>query len=391
MIDQTIARRISQLTRYIRDISGKVWNQDPQRSVNAIVLKVLIVLLPLLAFFTKLTRYIRDIGVKAWNEDPQRGVTAIVLAVLIVLPPLAFLMGQTFWLDVATRLVILSIAAVSLNLVLGYGGMISFGHAAFIGIGAYAVGIPSYHALYGGFESAASHNGFWHFALAIAVSAVFALITGAISLRTRGVHFIMITMAFGQMAFFAVLSLETYGGDDGLTIDTRSELPLISLDDPLQLYGFCLAMLFLALFMVHRIVNSRFGMVLQSARQNEERTCALGFNAYIYKLTAYVISGALCGVAGALLGNFTTFISPEMMDWTRSGELMFMVILGGAAHLFGPLIGTAVFLLLEEVLSRFTVHWHLPFGIMLVLAVLFMRGGLSGALSRWLDRGVGKS
>lgn len=316
-----------------------------------------------------------------WNGE--RIVTLLVLAALVVVPPVAFAIGEKFWLDIATRLVILSIAAVSLNLVLGYGGMISFGHAAFIGLGAYAVGIPSYHALYGGFESIASHNGVFHFALAIAVCIIFALVTGAICLRTKGVHFIMITMAFGQMVFFAIVSLETYGGDDGLTIDTRSELPLISFDDPLSLYGFCLISLFIVLYIVHRLVNSRFGMVLQGAKQNEERIRALGINAYTYKLTAYVISGAICGFAGALLGNFTTFISPEMMDWTRSGELMFMVILGGTAYLFGPLLGTAIFLLLEEILSGFTIYWHLPFGILLILSVLFMKGGISGFLTRW--------
>lgn len=324
-------------------------------------------------------------GVKpAWSGE--RIVTILVLVALAVVPPVAFVVGEKFWLDIATRLVILSIAAVSLNLVLGYGGMISFGHAAFIGLGAYAVGIPSYHALYGGFEAIASHNGFFHFGLAVLVSAVFALITGAICLRTKGVHFIMITMAFGQMMFFAIVSLEIYGGDDGLTIDTRSEFPAISFDDPLSLYGFCLLTLFAVLFIVHRLVNSRFGMVIQGAKQNEERIRALGINAYVYKLTAYVISGAICGFAGALLGNFTTFISPEMMDWTRSGELMFMVILGGTAFLFGPLLGAAIFLLLEEVLSSFTIYWHLPFGVLLILSVLFMKGGISGFLARWGGR-----
>ena len=154
----------------------------------------------------------------------------------------------------------------------------------------------------------------------------------------------------------------------------------------MTLYAFCLASLFVVLFIVHRLVNSRFGLVLQGAKQNEERIRALGINPYIYKLAAYVISGAICGYAGALLGNFTTFISPEMMDWTRSGELMFMVILGGSAFLFGPLLGAAVFLLLEEILSGFTIFWHLPFGIILILSVLFMKGGLSGFLSRWTVR-----
>lgn len=310
-------------------------------------------------------------------------VTTAVIAALIVVPPLTYAFGSAYWISIATRLVILAIAAVGLNFVLGFGGMVSFGHAAFIGLGAYAVGIPSYHALFGGGEAIATTSGFYHFAFAIAASAAFALVTGAIALRTRGLYFIMITMAFGQMVFYAIVSLATYGGDDGLTIDARSEFPLISFDDPLSLYGFSLASLLVILFAVHRIVNSRFGMVLQAARQNEERVRALGINAYAYRLTAYVISGSICGYAGALLGNFTAFISPEMMDWTRSGELIFMVILGGTAFLFGPILGATAFLLLEEILSAITIHWHLPFGVLLILAVLFLRGGLSGFLDRF--------
>lgn len=316
-----------------------------------------------------------------WNA--HQIANGLILLALLVGPPLALYLDARFWLDILTRLVILSIAAVGLNLILGYGGMVSFGHAAFIGIGAYAVGIPSYHVLYGGLELFATTNGFAHIAIGMVLCALFALITGAISLRTKGVYFIMITMAFGQMMYYAFVSMETYGGDDGLTIDTRSEFPLISLDKPLVMYAVSFLSLLAVLYLVYRLTNSRFGMVLQASKQNEERIRALGVNAYIYKLTAYVISGVICGYAGFLLGNFTTFISPEMMDWTRSGELMFMVILGGAAYLFGPLIGVAVFLVLEQTLSGVMVHWHLPFGIMLILSVLFVKGGLSGQLDRW--------
>ncbi len=316
---------------------------------------------------------LRKLGPNGW-------VTLAGLVVLAVVPPAAYALGHPFWLDIFTRLVILSIAAVSLNLVLGYGGLISFGHAAFIGLGAYAVGIPIHHYINGEFESIATPNGLFHIALAVSVSALYALLTGAVSLRTRGVHFIMITMAFGQMMFYAIVSIETYGGDDGLTIYERSEFPLIDVNAPLTLYALCFVSLLVALLIVHRIVNSRFGMVIRGARGNEERMRALGFNAYAYRLVAYVISGAMCGYAGALLANFTTFISPEMMDWTRSGELMFMVILGGTGFLFGPVIGAAVFLLLEEILSGYTIYWHLPFGILLILSVLFLRGGISGFL-----------
>ncbi|MEO1919642.1 MAG: branched-chain amino acid ABC transporter permease [Paracoccaceae bacterium] len=310
------------------------------------------------------------------NMTKTGWITLLGMAALAVLPPYFLLNGHAFYMDLATRLVILGIAAVSLNLLLGYGGLISFGHAAFIGLGAYAVGIPSYHATWGGFDLIASYNGMLHLVLAIGVSALFALITGAISLRTKGVYFLMITMAFGQMAFFLFQALDVYNGDDGLTIDVRSELPFVNLDRPMQLYGLSYVSLAVAMLLVKTIVNSRFGMVLQGAKDNNERMVTLGYNTYFYRLTAYVISGMMCGYAGFLLGNFTTFISPDMMHWTRSGELMFMVILGGSSTALGPILGSSVFILLEEVLSSFTIFWHLPFGLMLIGLVLFVRGGL---------------
>ncbi len=303
-----------------------------------------------------------------------------MVLLLAVVPYVLYVTGNTFWLDIFTRLVILAIAACGLNLILGLGGLVSFGHAAYIGIGAYAVGIPVYHETYGGMDAIASYNGFVHLGLALLCCAIFAFITGVISLRTRGVNFIMITMAFGQMMFYAIVSIETYGGDDGLTIDLRSELPFINLDSPLSLYGLCYISLLVVVFLTYRIRNSRFGITLQGAKSNEERMNAIGVNCYKYQLTAFVMSGVICGYAGFLLGNFTTFISPEMMDWTRSGEIMFMVILGGAAMLWGPVIGAVLFIVLEFVLSEYTVYWHLPFGLMLIFAVLFLRDGVTGAI-----------
>ncbi len=305
-------------------------------------------------------------------------ITVLVMVALAVLPPVFLWSGQAFYLDLATRLVILAIAAVSLNLILGFGGLVSFGHAAFIGLGAYAAGIPSYHATWGGFEAIATYNGLFQIALAVGLSALYALVTGAIALRTKGVYFIMITMAFGQMAYYFFLSLDVYGGDDGLTIDVRSELPGINLDNPLTLYLLAYVSLVVAMVIKFLIVNSRFGMVLQGAKGNPERMVTLGYNIYVYRLAAYVISGAMAGYAGFLLGNFTTFISPDMLDWTRSGELMFMVILGGAATIVGPVLGASVFILLEEILSSYTIFWQLPFGLMLIAVVLFIRGGLMG-------------
>ena len=315
------------------------------------------------------------------------GLTIVVMVLLAVLPPVFYLTGNPFYLDLATRLTILAIAAVSLNLILGYGGLVSFGHAAYVGLGAYAVGIPAHHWLYGGFENIglATVSGYVQFPLAIAVTALFALVTGLVCLRTKGVYFIMITMAFAQMVYYLIVSIEEYGGDDGLVIDTRSELGFISLDNPLHLFGLAYVSLLVAMLLVRMIVNSRFGMVVQGAKNNPERMAALGFNTYAFRLVAYVISGAMAGYAGALLGNFTTFISPEMMDWSRSGELMFMVILGGAATTVGPVLGAVVFIVLEQVLSTITIYWHLPFGLLLMAVVLFVRGGLAGMLSRKKD------
>ena len=310
-----------------------------------------------------------------------KGLSSWGMMVLLLVVPLVFYYtGNAFYLDLATRLVILAIAAVGLNFVLGFGGLISFGHAAFLGLGAYAVGIPAYHEIYGGWDAVASTNGFFHFGLAIGVGALFALFTGAISLKVKGVHFIMITMAFAQMIYYLIMSIEEYGGDDGLVIDMRSEFPLISLDDPIQFFLIAFTSLALIMWLVHLMVNSRFGMVLRGSKGNEARMVSIGYPTYRYRLVAYVISGAICGYAGALLGNFTAFISPEMMDWSRSGNLMFMVTLGGVATIFGPVWGAIAFIVLEEILSGYTIYWHLPFGLMLVLVVMFSRGGISALL-----------
>ena len=304
-----------------------------------------------------------------------------VIALLAIAPFAIAAAGQPFLMDLATRLIIIAIGAVSLNLILGYGGMVSFGHAAFLGLGAYAVGIPAHYDIY---------DGWVHLLVALAVGATFAFVTGVMSLRTKGVHFIMITMAFAQMVYFLFVSLEEYGADDGLVIYERSAVPLIDLHDDTTFYYVCLVSLIAALFIVHRVVNARFGMVLQGTKSNDRRMQALGFPTFRYRLVAYMIAGAMCAYAGALLGNFTEFISPDMMDWTRSGELIFMVVLGGTGRLYGPIFGVAVFILLEEYLEVMMnavhpgagVYWHFVFGLLLVLVVLFARGGISGMLRR---------
>jgi branched-chain amino acid transport system permease protein len=260
---------------------------------------------------------------------------------------------------------------------IGYGNMISFGHAVYIGIGAYTVGIFAYYEIY---------DGFIQWPVGLAVSALVALVFGAISLRTRGVYFIMITLALAQMVYFLGVSVDEYGADDGLVIDVRSEFAgLVDLEEGIALYYVVFVFLLLTIFAVHRLVNSRFGVVIRGAKSNEARLHALGFPVYRYKLTGFVIAGVICGLAGLLLGNFTNFVNPDMMHWTRSGELIFMVVLGGLGSLFGPVLGAFVFLLLEELLSDFTTHWQIIFGPFLVLVVLFLRGGIDSLLGRRSD------
>lgn len=296
--------------------------------------------------------------------------------VAIGLLPLA-LSDQPFYIGLVSRAMILSIAAISLNLLLGYGNMISFGHAVYVGIGAYSVGIFAYYEIY---------DGFIQWPVGLAVSAAVALIFGAISLRTRGVYFIMITLALAQMLYFLGVSVDEYGADDGLVIDVRSEFAgLIDMEDGITLYYVSFVVLMLTIYAVHRLVNSRFGTVIRGAKSNEARLQALGFPVTRYKLTCFVIAGVICGLAGLLLGNFTNFVNPDMMHWTRSGELIFMVVLGGLGTLFGPVLGAFAFLLLEELLSDWTVHWQVIFGPFLILVVLFLRGGIDSLLGRNSD------
>jgi len=298
--------------------------------------------------------------------------TASLLLALALVP--VILEGQPFYIGVLSRAMILSIAALSLNLILGYGNMVSFGHAAYIGIGAYTVGIFAYYEIY---------DGFIQWPVGLAVSAGVALIFGAISLRTKGVYFIMITLALTQMQYFLGVSVDEYGADDGLVIDIRSEFGgLVDLENRVTLYYTIFVILLATIAGMHRLVNSRFGMVIRGSNSNETRMRALGYPVDRYKLAAFVIAGVICGLAGLLLGNYTNFVNPDMMHWTRSGELIFMVVLGGMGSVFGPVFGAIAFLLLEEFLSDLTVHWQIIFGPFLILVVLFARGGIDSLLGR---------
>jgi branched-chain amino acid transport system permease protein len=304
-----------------------------------------------------------------------RTIVAVVLLVaLVLLPVYVDLTGSRFLLTLFTRIVILALAAVSLNLILGYGGMMSFGHAAYLGIGGYAVGILAFEGV---------SSGFVQWPVALLVSALFALLIGALSLRTRGVYFIMITLAFAQMTYYIVAGLARYGGDDGLTIQKRSQfIAPLNLSNKVQFYYVCLALLLASMYLVWRLVNSRFGLAIQGARSNDTRMRAIGFPTYRYKLVCFVIAGTLCGLAGALLANHTDFVSPAMMYWTRSGDLIIMVVLGGMGSIFGPLFGAVALLVLEEMLSGITEYWQIILGPMLLLVVLFARGGIDGLLGK---------
>ena len=289
--------------------------------------------------------------------------------ILALLPPVVLAIGQPFYLDLARRILILAIAAVSLNLILGYGGLVSFGHAAYLGIGAYAVGILGFYGI---------GNGWVHILVAIAASAAVAAAIGAVSIRTSGIYFIMITLAFTQMLYYLGISVAEFGGDDGMRLKTKSRFPLVDLNDPVVFYYLALALLLLSVFVVYRIVNSRFGMVLRAAKSNEPRSRAIGFSPYPHRLAAFVISGAMCGLAGALYANHISYITPNLMSWQQSGDLMFMVILGGMATTSGPVIGAFALLLVEEVLKGWTEHWQVILGPLLVLSVIFFKRGLAG-------------
>ncbi|HET7255110.1 MAG TPA: branched-chain amino acid ABC transporter permease [Xanthobacteraceae bacterium] len=307
----------------------------------------------------------------AWLT-PRNAFVVALLVVLALVPVYAGLIGNYFLMSLFTRIVILAMAAVSLNLIMGFGGMVSFGHAAYLGIGGYAIGILAKEGI---------NSGFVQWPLALAMSALFALAVGALSLRTRGVYFIMITLAFAQMVYYVAIGLDRYGGDDGMTIYKRSQFgDLINLSNKTAFYYLCLLLLLLAVYIVWRIVNSRFGMVIQGARSNDRRMRAIGFPTYRYKLVCFVIAGTICGLAGALLANHTDFISPAMMHWTRSGDLIVMAVLGGMGTVFGPVIGAVALLVLEEALSGVTEYWQIIIGPIFLLVVLFARGGIDGML-----------
>jgi len=313
---------------------------------------------------------------------PAGTLPAGIFLVLALLPIVALSTGGSYLVSLGSRVMIFAIAAVALDLLVGYGALISFGHAAFVGLGAYAVGILS---AYGVTDALVS------LPVALAVSAAYAFLTGVVCLRTKGVYFIMITLAFGQMAFFTASSLAPFGGDDGLTIAARNTVAGFALLRNERAFYYVVLFCLLGTYLFCRaLVASRFGRVVRGAKENPVRVATIGFDVYRFQLATYVIAGGLAGLAGFLLANATEFVSPAYMSWQRSGELIVMVLLGGLGSLDGAIIGAAAYLLTEEWLSGVTEHWKVIFGPVLVLIVLFARGGLLGlasALVRRLGRG----
>ena len=316
--------------------------------------------------------------------DLNRGARLLLLAgalAFALVPALATWLERPDLVTLGTQVAIYAIAAVSLDLLIGYAGLSSFGHAAFFGLGAYVVGIMAMRAGDGGRFLGlipGSTESWIVWPIAVGVAAVAALVIGALSLRTSGVQFIMITLAFAEMLYYLFVSLKVYGGDDGLGFRRRNTVPFLDPRDDTGFYYLCVAMLALFLAFCRRLVRSRFGVALQAIRQNERRMLALGLRTYRYKLVAFVIGGAGAGLAGALNANLNRFVSPDLLHWTTSGDIMVMVLLGGAGSLFGPVFGTAVMIVLQSYLAQWTEHWMILFGPFLVLVILFARRGIWG-------------
>jgi branched-chain amino acid transport system permease protein len=371
---------------YLKDFIGLFMTPLQANVVAPAIASMLIYVLMALVLFFKPEGLMAPPGVKramavsavATHTFQQRaGIFAplriplliLCTVTLLLMPWIAKIFNEPFWLDMLVRMMIFAIAALSLDLILGHTGLVSFGHALYLGLGAYVVGILAHHGI---------NSAFIQWPLAVLVCLVVALPLGAIAIRTSGTFFIMITLAFAQMAYFVGSSLYEYGGDDGMSITTRSQFGgLIDLYDAAQFFFVVLAVLALVTLLQYRIIGSHFGNVLRGIRINEPRMEAIGYNVFGYKLVAFMISASVCGMAGVLLANATEFAGPQYMDWSRSGDMIVMVIFGGLGTLFGPIAGAFTYLGLERYLSALTIHWRLILGPILIAVVFLGRGGLS--------------
>lgn len=318
----------------------------------------------------------------------ERYINALILGLMLFVPLAALWLDEPFTITLATKAVILALAAVGLNLALGQGGLVSFGHAAYFGVGGYAMGILASHAqsytplmeIPFLIEGTNQMPVIW--LVAVVASALLALLIGALSLRTSGVYFIMVTLAFGQMLYYFAISWPAYGGEDGLSIYVRNEFPGLNTLVPIQFFGLCFVVLCIVLFLVHRLNQSPFGLALMGAHQNEERARTVGINVTRMRLVAFVISGAITGLAGALFADLNRFVSPVMFDWHTSGQIMIFIILGGVARLCGPLAGASLYIILEHYLGGLSEYWQIYLGLILLFVVLFAKGGVVGGLAR---------
>ena len=314
-------------------------------------------------------------------------INIALFALLPVTAGVAMVMDEPFIITLVTKAAILALAGVGLNIALGLGGLVSFGHAAFFGIGGYAMGVLASHAQSYTplmetpilIEGTKSMLVIW--GVAVVTAALAALLIGVLSLRTTGVYFIMITLAFGQMLYYFAISWPAYGGEDGLSIYIRNDFPGLNTLDPIQFFAIAFAVLAAVLFGAGRLAKAPFGLALSAARQNPERVETVGIAPFRLRLVAFIVSGAVTGLAGALFADLNRFVSPTMFSWQTSGEIMVFVILGGVGRLFGPVAGAALFILLEHVLGGLSDYWHVYLGLLLLLVVLFARGGLIGTLA----------
>jgi branched-chain amino acid transport system permease protein len=311
----------------------------------------------------------------------------VLFAILPATALVALLLDEPFIITLATKAAILALAGVGLNIALGLGGLVSLGHAAFFGLGGYAMGILASHAqsytplMETPFLIEGTKSMLVIWGVAIVTSALAALAIGALSLRTTGVYFIMITLAFGQMLYYFAISWPAYGGEDGLSIYVRNDFPGLNTLDPIQFFAIAFGILSIVLFGAGRLAKARFGLALSAARQNAERVETVGLTPFRLRLVTFVISGAVTGLAGALFADLNRFVSPTMFSWHTSGEIMVFVILGGVGRLFGPVAGAALYILLEHTLGGLSEYWHVYLGLLLLLVVLFARGGLIGTIA----------
>jgi branched-chain amino acid transport system permease protein len=310
------------------------------------------------------------------------------ILVLLSLPPVTEAFDESYLISSMTRVLIFAMAAISLDLIVGYGAMVSFGHAAFVGLGAYTAAILTFHFNDGSslinfpFSYDGSNQLLLILPIAMLVSALVACITGLISLRTYGIHFIMITLAFAQMLYYLFISLDYYGGEDGLLMSGRNHVPFIDTNDDTSFYYLSLFFLVLFVVLARRLVQSRFGRVLQGCKYNEKRMRTLGFDTFRYRLSAYVIAAMAAAVAGVLLANKTEYVDPGLFSWHLSGELLVMVILGGLGSIYGAVIGAIVYLLLEQIFAAYTEHWMVLLGPVLIIVVMYARNGIYGFIRK---------